>query len=55
MFDHAYNEGYAGIWTWQANGGGVHSDDFGTQARGLQHIRYRNDQNLGGRVAINLQ
>lgn len=55
MFDWAYNQGYAGIWTWQANGGGYHSDDFNTQARGLQFIRNRNNQNLGGRVAINLQ
>jgi len=55
MFDWAYNQGYSGIWSWQANGGGDGSDNFATQARGLQSIRSRNDQSRGGRVAIVLQ
>ena len=55
LFDHAYNEGYAGAWSWQATGGDANSDDFETQALGLELLRNRNDQNRGGRVAIQLQ
>lgn len=55
MYEWAYSEGYSGAWSWQANGSGENSDDFDTQARGLERIRDRNDQNLGGRVNIDLQ
>jgi len=52
--NHAYYQGYSGGWTWQANGGGEGSDDFQTQARGMNWLRGRNDQLAGGRVDINL-
>jgi len=55
MFDWAYNQGYSGVWSWQANGGGEGADSFINQVRGLQHIRNYNDPSRGGRVAISLQ
>jgi len=55
MFEWGYNQGYSGVWSWQANGGGDGADNFANQVRGLQHIRTWNDQNRGGRVAIVLQ
>ena len=50
--DHAYSQGYGGSWTWHANGGGHHSDDFYTQSRGTEHLRGRTSP--GGRVDIEL-
>lgn len=55
QFEWGYSQGYCGAWSWQANGGGDGSDDFATQALGLNHLRGRNDQNAGGRVDIVLQ
>jgi hypothetical protein len=54
IVNHAYYQGYAGAWTWQANGGGEGSDDFDTQAKALNWLRGRNDQLAGGRIDIDL-
>ena len=53
-FNYAYYFGYSGIWSWQANEGGHCSDDFHTQALGLNWLRGRNDQDNGGQVDINI-
>ena len=50
QFNHAYYESYQGAWSWQANGGGKHSDSFETQARGTNHLKGRNEQDKGGKV-----
>ena len=48
--NHAYTRGYSGAWTWQANGGGRHSDTLAKQQDALRTLRGRNIQSQGGLV-----
>ncbi|XP_050396881.1 mannan endo-1,4-beta-mannosidase [Patella vulgata] len=54
LFDYAYNNGYAGAWSWHLLGTGSNSDNAATQLRGLRFMRYKNDQSRGGLVSFKL-
>ncbi|KAK2723828.1 mannan endo-1,4-beta-mannosidase-like [Artemia franciscana] len=47
LMEHAYSNGYSGIWTWtySVHGGGC-EDDRATQHRGFNHLRGRTDNGV---------
>lgn len=39
LWDHSYNQGYSGTWSWQYNAGGHCSDTAAEQRQGMTRIR----------------
>jgi hypothetical protein len=51
LWNHSYNNGYAGTWSWQYNAGGHCSDNQAQQRQGMTRIRHYTHN---GRIAVNI-
>ncbi|KAK6195091.1 hypothetical protein SNE40_000589 [Patella caerulea] len=54
QFNYAYNNGYAGAWSWHIKADGSDTDSTDNQLRGLRSLRGKTDQSKGGVVNFSL-
>lgn len=51
LWNYSYNNGYAGTWAWQYNGGGHCSDSPAVHRQGMNRIR---NYTHNGRISVNI-